>query len=216
MLRYTLICWICWTECAGLLRGQNPPVTIPVVLLFGQEKIEAGKKYACAGGDSISFTALRFYMGLQHGQHPFRYHLIDIEDPASLQITFDQGFSNCHLMLGVDSLTHTLGPLPGALDPVHGMYWTWQTGYIFFKIEGYHTASPARNHQFEFHLGGYQKEEAAFQLITIPMEETPSSIALNLKPLMDAVDWKTYTPVMSPGPKAVGMMLQLTQLMEIR
>jgi hypothetical protein len=75
-------------------------------------------------------------------------------------------YSAITFLVGIDSLTSTL-PLEerkGVLDPGRdlaageSMYWTWNTGYIFFKMEGGSAAVPADPtgfKQFEFHIGGY-------------------------------------------------------------
>ena len=50
----------------------------------------------------------------------------------------------------------------GVLDPAssmdNGMYWTWNSGYIFFKMEGSSPAAPADptgNRKFRYHIGGF-------------------------------------------------------------
>ena len=47
--------------------------------------------------------------------------------------------------------------MDGDLDPVHGMYWTWQSGYIQFKLEGLLRDS-AGERKLELHLGGFEGE----------------------------------------------------------
>jgi hypothetical protein len=55
----------------------------------------------------------------------------------------------------VDSALNCSGAQSGALDPVNGMFWTWNTGYIYFKLEGYATDSPNDLQKIEYHIGGY-------------------------------------------------------------
>src|SRR5690606_30719310 len=50
----------------------------------------------------------------------------------------------------------------GVLDPTgtesEGMYWGWNSGYIFFKMEGISAAAPADptgQHKFRYHIGGF-------------------------------------------------------------
>jgi hypothetical protein len=57
----------------------------------------------------------------------------------------------------VDSLHNCSGAQSGDLDPVKGMFWTWNSGYIFFKLEGKSPASHSPGNIFEFHVGGYRK-----------------------------------------------------------
>jgi hypothetical protein len=65
--------------------------------------------------------------------------------------------------IGVDSLRNTadVSKRTGALDIAGAgasMYWSWNSGYIFFKMEGTSPQAPADangNHPFLFHVGGY-------------------------------------------------------------
>lgn len=94
------------------------------------------------------------------------YFLIDAADKASLFPKFNipEGkYINLEFVLGVDSITNTL-PVEertGALDiSKHGMYWSWNSGYIFFKMEGTSPASTSTDKKFRYHIGlfgGYDK-----------------------------------------------------------
>ncbi|MFT4599180.1 MAG: hypothetical protein ACI9WM_001432, partial [Arenicella sp.] len=50
------------------------------------------------------------------------------------------------------------------LDPIHGMYWTWQSGYINTKIEG-----SRGDEKFTYHLGGYSFPYNASQEVMLPV-----------------------------------------------
>ena len=66
-------------------------------------------------------------------------------------------------IVGVDSLrsTMSLDKRTGALDPggeAAGMYWTWNSGYIFLKMEGRFddtTDSIVTPQMFQYHIGGF-------------------------------------------------------------
>ncbi len=87
------------------------------------------------------------------------YFLVDEADPESKSITLSHvPEGNYHALsftIGVDSLHNCSGAQSGALDPVNGMFWTWNTGYIFMKMEGHADASTSPGHIFEYHIGGY-------------------------------------------------------------
>lgn len=83
--------------------------------------------------------------------------VLDVPDGVYKAITF---------LIGIDSLTSTLNieERKGVLDPgkdmaaSESMYWTWNSGYIFFKMEGSSPNIPADKtgfRQFEYHIGGY-------------------------------------------------------------
>ncbi len=66
-------------------------------------------------------------------------------------------------IVGVDSLRSTMSidKRTGALDPggeAAGMYWTWNSGYIFLKMEGRFddtTDTIVTPQMFQYHIGGY-------------------------------------------------------------
>jgi hypothetical protein len=54
-----------------------------------------------------------------------------------LNIDHDGLVDSITFLLGVDSMQHEKGIMDNGLSPVNGMYWAWQSGYIFVKWEGY-------------------------------------------------------------------------------
>lgn len=68
-------------------------------------------------------------------------------------------YTRVSFILGIDSLTNTLDVdhRPGILNPGsvenEGMYWGWNSGYIFFKMEG--QALEAEDGVFKYHIGGF-------------------------------------------------------------
>lgn len=95
------------------------------------------------------------------------YFLISENDPASqfvkVRVPVDE-YVSLSFTLGVDSLRSTMGVdhRTGALDPSggmeDGMYWGWNSGYIFFKMEGTADAAPvdpSGHRKFRYHIGGF-------------------------------------------------------------
>ncbi len=74
--------------------------------------------------------------------------------------------------IGVDSLKNTEGVQTGALDPMNGMFWTWNSGYIFAKLEGQSDSSKAASNYFTYHIGGYKKNESALQTIYLKINQS--------------------------------------------
>jgi hypothetical protein len=89
------------------------------------------------------------------------YFIIDESDPSSLtpNIMIPEGeYSSIAFVLGVDSLRNTkdISQRTGVLDPAGkaaGMYWSWNSGYIFFKMEGTSSASTQVDNKFQYHIG---------------------------------------------------------------
>ncbi len=165
--------------------------------------------------DSVRFenTVLKFYVGnfrfFQSDKlllSDKRYYLIDKDDTTSQLITFGSTdgtpCDRIEFDLGIDSLTQTSGALEGALDPTYGMYWTWQSGYINFKIEGTVQHPERKPQTVEWHIGGYQFPDDTRQLIRLSYTPT-SAFEVCIDPatmVMDA-DPTSYQ-VMSPGAQA--------------
>lgn len=91
------------------------------------------------------------------------YFLVN-EENASHLITINHvpagNYNGISFTIGVDSLkcTEPIGNRTGDLDPAGAaadMYWTWNSGYIFLKMEGNSTALPADANTFQYHIGGF-------------------------------------------------------------
>ncbi len=86
------------------------------------------------------------------------YHLINDEDSASRSFSFNippSQYNSLSFLIGVDSLKNVSGAQTGALDPLNGMFWTWNSGYIMFKMEGNSPQSSIVNNKIEYHIGGF-------------------------------------------------------------
>ncbi len=135
-------------------------------------------EYSNPFNETYYISRLKYYISnisLNNTQQPFTeqgsYHLIDAGDTASLHFNLDAAantYSSISFMLGVDSIKNVSGAQSGALDPSHGMFWTWNSGYIMFKLEGSSPASAVINHKIEYHIGGFEGPNNALQLITLP------------------------------------------------
>jgi hypothetical protein len=101
------------------------------------------------------------------------------KDHASLEIPEGE-YKSLTFMVGVDSLRNTkdISERTGALDPAgeaNGMYWGWNSGYIFFKIEGTSSASTMDGDAFMYHIGGFGGYSSATinNIKTVTLDLTP-------------------------------------------
>ncbi|TJZ63163.1 hypothetical protein FAZ15_02380 [Sphingobacterium olei] len=65
-------------------------------------------------------------------------------------------YTTLQFNLGIDSITNTLpvSERTGVLDVAgNDMYWSWNSGYIFFKLEGSSTSSTTADQKFRYHIG---------------------------------------------------------------
>lgn len=194
-----------------------------------QLPVMADSMYILGGsGDTVRIETCKWYVsGLQFlsggkvvWQEAMGFHLVDALDPVKRSVSIEMpgalSYDQIRFSLGIDSLTNVSGAMGGDLDPVNGMYWTWQSGYINFKIEGTSNASPARKHEFQFHLGGYLSPYAAIQTITLDvLPASAYTIGLDLDQWLSGISMNTQHHIMSPSAGAVKLSNQLGHLFQI-
>ncbi|MFD2523063.1 MbnP family protein [Emticicia soli] len=115
-----------------------------------------------------------------------KYFLVKHSDPNSLLIKLENvpagNYNEVSYMIGVDSLKSVsdVSQRTGVLDPASygddNMYWSWNMGYIFFKMEGKSSAIPQNMMnmtEYQFHIGGFGgmtgKTPNNLHTITLPM-----------------------------------------------
>ncbi len=92
------------------------------------------------------------------------YFLIKEDTKTSQFVTLNNvplgDYTAAEFMVGVDSARNTapIEKRQGVLDPSgsmmgDGMYWAWNSGYIFVKLEGTSSAGNPVNGKFYFHIG---------------------------------------------------------------
>ena len=136
------------------------------------------------------------------------FHLVDASqiNPMLISISNEKNidFDEFQFSLGIDSITNVSGAMGGDLDPTKGMYWTWQSGYINFKLEGKSTVCETRNNEFQFHLGGYQLPNYCLQTLRFPVHsKSVLNLQLDVQCILEAIDLTKTTHVMSPTTEAV-------------
>jgi hypothetical protein len=91
---------------------------------------------------------------------PESYHLIQhLDDIKSFAINNlpEGNYNQLQFTIGVDSLRNVSGAQTGALDPGNVMFWDWNSGYIFLKLEGdYKTTTTTSAVNYAMHIGGYK------------------------------------------------------------
>ena len=101
-------------------------------------------------------------------------HLIDESDSASLTLHFSSGqlpIRAIRWLLGVDSAVNTGGVQTGDLDPMRGMFWTWNSGYIYARLEGQSDSARAPAHRFTWDVGGYKSNANAAREVVLDIRE---------------------------------------------
>ena len=129
--------------------------------------------------------------------------LIDGLSDATYYLAIKKPYDSLSFTLGIDSAIQRKGALGKDLDPTNGMYWAWQSGYINFKLEGNSSLCPTRNHEFQFHLGGYLFPFESMQLVTLNVVASKQiDIDVDVSELMHQIDLVKQNQVMSPSYEA--------------
>lgn len=194
---------ICYSQ------GKQKISFIPV---YNGQKINLNEKIKSEDGSWIEIQTLRFYIShlsltseKSNWIDPALAHLIDLEDSTSFIIDTDMsGANSISFMLGIDSLTNVSGILDGDLDPIKGMYWSWNSGYINFKLEGRTSKNVGNNGSFEYHIGGYLPPFETVQHVVIPVINASGDIQLemNIFELLNSEELENKNEIMIPGKEA--------------
>lgn len=125
----------------------------------GKPLILSDSSYTNAFGENYQVSRLKYYIsnaGFAE-KNENNISLVDAAENDSIMVYPKPGiYSTLYFTLGVDSALNCSGAQDGALDPLNGMFWTWNSGYIFFKLEGYSSSSTADLQRIEHHVGGYR------------------------------------------------------------
>lgn len=194
--------------------GQSAQNGLSIQLLFENQPLEKEKQYITQSGDTLTFDKVKFYISNVEyidtkGNSSTIYdypQLIDWDKPESLKLDFnsvvvEEGW--LQFTLGVPLEYNTNGVFDGDLDPVLGMYWAWQSGYIFIKMEGHSPSVPTLKHKFQFHLGGYAGTMNALTQVKLPIHVQSKSLSVDLAPFFYAIQLQTTPTIMVPGSQAV-------------
>jgi hypothetical protein len=100
---------------------------------------------------------------------------INEEDPLSKKIVLGNvppgSYKSLQFIIGVDSARNCAGVQPGALDPVNAMYWAWNTGYVFLKLEGKSEKSVSPGNYFEYHIGGFRSPHNCIRHVDLDLHK---------------------------------------------
>ncbi len=200
---------------------------IPVYGNSGIIQIDSSYKYLDQA--SIQFETFKCYVSqfqlLDNGKvvwsEPDSYHLLNLDAPSSLTIPLalpnKMPFDAIQFNIGIDSAANSAGAMGGDLDPTKGMYWTWQNGYINFKVEGTCSLIDSPKHQFQYHLGGYLQGMQTVQKVQLKVPPRKTlTIEIDLKQFLETIDLNQQPTLMSPGPRAVAISRQLGSLFTVK
>ena len=192
----------------------NPTSTGHMHLVFdnvvGSSDLKLGTgTYQNAAGESFVITKFNYFVSnirlrKEDGTdyvvpQDSSYFLIQEDQPASQTITLNNvpvgNYTSLTFLIGVDSVRSLsdISKRTGVLDPgltTHDpMYWEWNSGYIFMKLEGTSPAAPAtQNNLFLYHVGGFgggydgKKTVNNLRTVTLPFKSDIANVQTTVTP----------------------------------
>jgi hypothetical protein len=199
------------------------PVELSFLPMINGSPISLNQHYFSTElNDSISISKLKFYISnialLNNDKVIYKnsagVYLLNAEESLNIQFDIPQSiqFNRIQFGLGIDSVINTSGALDGALDPLMGMYWTWQSGYINFKMEGFIGDISKEENKFEYHLGGYSDKNNAYQLVEIPVQyKSDIQFQMPIDLIFKTMLLEKKYNIMSPSTIAVSLSKKIAQ-----
>lgn len=124
--------------------------------------------------DTVNISLLRYYIsniklkrtnGTWWSQTE-SYYLVDPSKTNGNMLTvkdIPQGdYTEIEYTIGVDSARNVSGAQTGVLSTTEDMFWSWNSGYIFWKCEGTSPQSPTKT--FKYHIGGFSGANKAIRI----------------------------------------------------
>ncbi len=152
--------------------GTTGSITIEYDNVVGDRDLKLDTdNYTNGAGESFNITTFNYYISniklLKADGSSYvvprdsSYFLIREANAASQEVTLNNvpvgDYTGIEFMVGVDSLKSASDPAQrtGVLDVANPevMYWAWNSGYIFLKLEGASPASTIASGKYNYHIG---------------------------------------------------------------
>ena len=195
-IAFTLILSGCQRELNFADNGLTDGIRYRLVLehTAGAQPLQLNVANTNTLNETSTVSTLRYYIsGIElrgdQASGDQQYHLIDLSSPSTTTLSakaIKGNYRNIRFLLGVDSVRNVSGAQTGALDPANGMFWTWNTGYIMWKLEGSSPQSNEPNQRITYHIGGfaspYQTQKEC--LLPLPQNirlETENTVEIRIR-----------------------------------
>jgi len=178
--------------------------------------ISANQVISDASIDSLQLKTLRFYLnnvelsyqGKQVWTSGKEHFLVDAMDDSlrSIELFLPEHleYDELSFVVGVDSSLQVNGAHSGVLDAMEGMYWTWQSGYIHWKLEA--EAKIGGNREaITWHVGGYRQPFNTLRKVALPVVSgrTHMKIGIDVFSLLAVNHSDIDYTIMSPSKHAM-------------
>lgn len=182
MIRITLIklSIILWLSSIPTATFAQQTITLQFRNTIGNKVLHLGESYKNSLGEDLVINRFKYYVSnirlVDGSGKPVSasndYYLIDEADSTSKTIVITTSVKQVaaiEFLLGVDSIKNVSGVQDGALDPLNGMFWTWNSGYIMAKLEGVSSAAKVPGNLFSQHVGGFRNGENTARRIRLEL-----------------------------------------------
>lgn len=119
-------------------------------------------KVSTATGKTYSVNQDSSYFLIKGDDKATRFAKVQVPEGDYTSLTFTLGVDSLRSTMSIDKRTGVLDPAAGGGHGGGGMYWGWNSGYIFFKFEGNSSVisddtngDPTGKKQFKYHIGGF-------------------------------------------------------------
>lgn len=165
----------CQKESSQIDSAEKGELTIKFDHIVGGQKLQLNTEYRNVTNETFTINTVKYYVsnvtvtntdGVKYVvPQDDSYFLIEGKDGVvgQAKLNVPEGdYTKISFVLGVDSLRNVaqIDKLTGDLDPANGMHWGWNSGFIFFKMEGSSDVSTAKDKKYRYHIGGFGKYEA--------------------------------------------------------
>ena len=182
--------------------GQENQLALEPVL--GKEPISLEQPVNWGENGEITFTEFKFYLSDIHVDNERQAEDVHADSVVLFDLSADSiphfripsvtATTNLTMTLGIDSVVSTMGAMGGKLDPMYGMYWSWQSGYIHVKLSGL-WKKDGRNQEFTYHLGGYQSH-----FVKLSLTSASTRLQIDCQSILEALLLQQANfHIMSPG-----------------
>lgn len=201
ILSFSTVFFLCFSACKKStteLPASGSDITlgrlqVSLVHLFESDTLVLNNDtYVTSNNDTLSISLFKYYLTNFKIKNtngtwinlPETYFLIDESESGTKDLLLDNipagNYTELSCIIGVDSISNVSGAQDGVLDPIYGMFWDWNSGYLFLKLEGNSNQSPFGD--IVYHLGGYKKPTNCIRWKNLPFNGTAVSISKQLNP----------------------------------
>lgn len=174
-------------------------LSIHLAPVYKGQSLQKGQlMYRNAAQDSFMIQKWQFYLSnfvfhtANGGQFKVSesYYLMDAFDETRHTIKLkglpSGDYVGISFIAGIDSTRNVSGAQTGDLQQTYGMFWSWNQGYIFSKLEGeYKNVQQPQLQNFSHHVGGFLEPYNCIESVSLNFAATPLKVTSSSQNVID-------------------------------